>query len=96
MKFKQWEGFKEDGEWTKEIDVRGFIQANYTPYEGDENFLKGVSDKSKKLWDKVLDLYKEEREATERSPNSLGLSLANRHNELTPGGLSSGTRTGGS
>lgn len=40
MKFKQWEGFKEDGEWTKEIDVRGFIQANYTPYEGDENFLK--------------------------------------------------------
>lgn len=38
MKFKQWEGFKEDGEWTKEIDVRGFIQANYTPYEGDENF----------------------------------------------------------
>ena len=62
MKFKQWEGFKEDGEWTKEIDVRGFIQANYTPYEGDENFLKGVSYKSKKLWDKVLDLYKEERE----------------------------------
>ena len=62
MKFKQWEGFKEDGEWTKEIDVRGFIQANYTPYEGDENFLKGVSDKSKKSWDKVLDLYKEERE----------------------------------
>lgn len=62
MKFKQWEGFKEEGEWTKEIDVRGFIQANYIPYEGDESFLKGVSDKSKKLWDKVLDLYKEERE----------------------------------
>lgn len=62
MKFKQWEGFKEEGEWTKEIDVRGFIQANYIPYEGDESFLKGVSDKSKKLWDKVLYLYKEERE----------------------------------
>ena len=62
MKFKQWEGFKEEGEWTKEIDVRGFIQANYIPYEGDESFLKGVSDKSKKLWEKVLDLYKEERE----------------------------------
>ncbi len=62
MKFKQWEGFKKEGEWTKEIDVRGFIQANYIPYEGDESFLKGVSDKSKKLWDKVLDLYKEERE----------------------------------
>ena len=49
MKFKQWEGFKEEGEWTKEIDVRGFIQANYIPYEGDESFLKGVSDKSKKI-----------------------------------------------
>ena len=33
MDFKQWEGFNYQGEWTKEIDVRGFIQANYTPYE---------------------------------------------------------------
>ena len=35
-----WQGFKE-GRWTKEIDVRGFIQANYTPYEGDDSFLAG-------------------------------------------------------
>ena len=62
MKFKQWDGFKKDGEWTKEIDVRGFIQANYTPYEGDESFLKGVSEKSKKLWDEVLELYQKERD----------------------------------
>ena len=39
MEFKQWEGFNKLGEWTKEIDVRGFIQANYTPYTGDDSFL---------------------------------------------------------
>ncbi len=62
MDFKQWEGFNKAGEWTKEIDVRGFIQDNYTPYEGDSKFLMGATDKTKKLWDKVLDLYKKERE----------------------------------
>ena len=62
MDFKQWDGFNKAGEWTKEIDVRGFIQSNYTPYEGDSKFLKGATDKTKKLWDKVLDLYKKERE----------------------------------
>lgn len=62
MEFKQWDGFNKAGEWTKEIDVRGFIQNNYTPYEGNSKFLKGATDKTKKLWDKVLDLYKKERE----------------------------------
>ena len=62
MEFKQWDGFNKAGEWTKEIDVRGFIQSNYTPYEGDIKFLKGATDKTKKLWDKVLELYKKERE----------------------------------
>lgn len=62
MDFKQWEGFNKAGEWTKEIDVRGFIQANYTPYEGDSKFLVGATEKTKKLWDEVLDLYKKERE----------------------------------
>ena len=38
-----WQGFKE-GRWTKEIDVRGFIQANYTPYEGDDSFLAGATE----------------------------------------------------
>ena len=62
MDFKQWDGFNKAGEWTKEIDVRGFIQANYTPYEGDSAFLAGATEKTKKLWDEVLELYKKERE----------------------------------
>ena len=62
MDFKEWEGFNKQGEWTKEIDVRGFIQANYTPYDGDESFLANVTEKSAKLWDEIQDLYKEERE----------------------------------
>ena len=62
MKFKQWEGFNTLGEWTKEIDVRGFIQANYTPYDGDDSFLKDPTERTKKLWDEVLELYKKERE----------------------------------
>ena len=61
MDFKQWDGFNKAGEWTKEIDVRGFIQNNYTPYEGDSKFLAGPTEKTKKLWDEVLELYKKER-----------------------------------
>ena len=61
MDFKEWEGFNKQGEWTKEIDVRGFIQANYTPYDGDESFLANVTERSAKLWDKIQDLYKVER-----------------------------------
>ena len=62
MEFKQWEGFNTQGEWTKEIDVRGFIQANYTPYEGNDDFLVGATEKTQKLWNNVTDLYKQERE----------------------------------
>ena len=62
MDFKQWEGFDKSGRWTDEINVRNFIQKNYTPYEGDSTFLVGPTEKTKKLWDKVLDLYKKERE----------------------------------
>ena len=61
MDFKQWLGFKRDGEWTKEIDVRGFIQANYTPYTGDASFLVGPTERTQKLWNEVLDLYEKER-----------------------------------
>ena len=60
MNFKQWENF-EKGEWTKEIDVRNFIQKNYTPYDGNEDFLAPVSAKTKALWDKVLELYELEK-----------------------------------
>lgn len=62
MDFKQWQGFSKKGEWTKEIDVRDFIQANYTPYTGDANFLADVTDKTTKLWNEVLELYKKERD----------------------------------
>ena len=39
MDFKEWDSFNKQGEWTKEIDVRSFIQANYIPYEGNSSFL---------------------------------------------------------
>ena len=59
MKFDEWNGFK-PGSWSCEVDVRDFIQKNYTPYIGDESFLSEASTKTKKLWDIVLNLYKEE------------------------------------
>ena len=62
MDFKQWDGFNKTGEWYKEIDVRGFIQNNYTPYEGDDSFLKGTTKRTNELWNKVLELFNEERE----------------------------------
>ena len=62
MEFKQWNGFKK-GDWQSEINVRDFIQKNYTPYEGDESFLAGTTEKTKKLWDEVLELYKKEKES---------------------------------
>jgi len=62
MEFKQWDGFNK-GDWTEEINVRDFIQSNYTPYEGDDSFLSPTTEKTKKLWDKVLELYKKEKEA---------------------------------
>ena len=62
MDFKQWRNFNTTGEWTKELDVRGFIQANYTPYEGNSDFLASPTEKTTKLWNKVLELYKKETE----------------------------------
>ena len=60
MDFEQWKGF-EKGEWKRQIDVRSFIQKNYTPYVGDSSFLTGTTEKTKKLWDEVLKLYEKER-----------------------------------
>ncbi len=56
-----WEGFH-FGNWTVSIDVNDFIQRNVTPYDGDESFLEGPTDATKKLWDKVLDLFEQERQ----------------------------------
>ena len=62
MNFKQWENFKA-GDWQHEINVRDFIQNNYTPYEGNSSFLVPATEKTKKLWNEVLELYKKEKEA---------------------------------
>ena len=59
MNFEQWKNFN-GGKWQEEIDVRSFIQLNYTPYEGNDEFLQGPTESTKKLWDKVLKLYKKE------------------------------------
>ena len=56
-----WRGFKK-GKWDKTINVRDFIQNNYTPYEGDSSFLADATDSTKKLWSEVMDLYQKERE----------------------------------
>lgn len=60
MKFDAWNGF-EKGDWQSEINVRDFIQRNYTPYEGDSTFLSEATEKTRKLWDEVLELYKKEK-----------------------------------
>ncbi len=63
MQYKGWEGFL-PGKWcADEIDVRDFIQHNYTPYEGDASFLAPATDATKKLWEIVCDLSKKERDA---------------------------------
>lgn len=56
-----WQGFTQ-GRWNKVVDVREFIQLNYTPYEGDDKFLAGVTDNTKKLWNEVTALFKKERD----------------------------------
>ncbi len=59
--YKGWEGFV-PGKWSNdEVNVRDFIQRNYTPYEGDGSFLAGPTDATKKLWDTVLEYMAEER-----------------------------------
>jgi len=57
--FKEWEKFN-SGKWKSEINVRDFIQKNYTPYEGDESFLEGAKESTKELWDIVSKLKEEE------------------------------------
>ncbi|MBO4523496.1 MAG: formate C-acetyltransferase [Ruminococcus sp.] len=60
---KEWDGFTE-GRWSSSsINVRDFIKKNYTPYEGDESFLAGPTEATKKLWEQIMDLSRQEREA---------------------------------
>nr|WP_317407117.1 formate C-acetyltransferase [Fournierella massiliensis] len=59
---QEWKDFT-PGVWQNEINVRDFIQKNYTPYEGDENFLQGPTKETTQLWDQVMELTAREREA---------------------------------
>lgn len=58
---EEWNGF-ETGSWTTDINVRSFIQHNYTPYEGDDSFLAKPSERTMKVWEQVKELMKEENE----------------------------------
>ena len=58
---EQWKGFK-GGNWCNRIDVKSFIQSNYTKYEGDDTFLETTTSKTKKVWKKCSELLKEELE----------------------------------
>ena len=55
-----WQGFNE-GLWQGEINVRDFIQQNYSPYEGDSSFLAGATERTRKIWDHLNELFVEER-----------------------------------
>lgn len=58
--FEQWRGFK-GTHWTDDVNVRDFIQNNYTSYDGDESFLAGSTEATDKLWGRLQELQKEER-----------------------------------
>ncbi|MGN1007388.1 MAG: pyruvate formate lyase family protein, partial [Butyricicoccus sp.] len=59
MQYPQWDGFRA-GNWQREIDVRNFIQKNYTLYEGDDRFLTGPTGRTKAVWEKCEALLLEE------------------------------------
>lgn len=79
--------------WKEEINVRDFIQSNYTPYEGDDSFLVGTSEKTRKVWNKLTELFVIEREkgvvdAETRMPQSLetyGPGYIDKENEVIVG-----------
>ena len=60
MQSTAWQGFN-TGVWDKAIDVRDFIQRNYTPYVGNDSFLVAPTERTKTLWQEVLRLYEEEK-----------------------------------
>jgi len=79
--------------WKEEINVRDFIQSNYTPYEGDDSFLTGTSEKTRKVWNKLTELFIIEREkgvvdAETRLPQSIdtyGPGYIDKENEVIVG-----------
>ena len=86
-----WEGFK-TGLWQKEINVRDFIQQNYEPYEGDESFLVPATERTKKIWNRLNELFVEERRKgvldVSQIPSSItahGPGYIDRENEVIVG-----------
>ena len=79
--------------WKREINVRDFIQHNYTPYEGDGSFLTGPTEKTKKIWEKLSEMFVTEREkgvydAETSKPQSLdtyGAGYIDKENEVIVG-----------
>ena len=86
-----WTGFK-SGLWQKEINVRDFIQQNYEPYEGDDSFLAQATERTKKMWDRLNELFIEERKKgvldISQIPSSItshGTGYIDRENEVIVG-----------
>ncbi len=86
-----WQGFK-TGLWQKEINVRDFIQQNYEPYEGDESFLAPATERTKTLWNRLNELFLEERKKgvldVSQIPSSItahGPGYIDRNNEVIVG-----------
>jgi formate C-acetyltransferase len=86
-----WHGFK-TGLWRKEINVRDFIQQNYEPYEGDESFLAPATERTGKIWDRLNELFVEERKKgvldISQIPGSItahGPGYIDRENEIIVG-----------
>ncbi|NDV58355.1 formate C-acetyltransferase [Bacteroides sp. 519] len=89
MENKYWTQFK--GEvWKREINVRDFIQRNYTPYDGDDSFLEGPTERTTKVWNKLTEMFKVEREksvydAEEKYPQGIdvyGPGYIDKENEV--------------
>jgi formate C-acetyltransferase len=86
-----WHGFRK-GLWQKEINVRAFIQQNYEPYEGDESFLAGATERTRNIWSRLNDLFLEERRKgvldISQVPSSItahGPGYIDRENEIIVG-----------
>src|SRR5690348_6089502 len=86
-----WHGFN-TGLWQKEINVRDFIQQNYEPYEADESFLAPATERTKKIWDRLNQLFLDERKKgvldISQIPSSItshGPGYIDRENEVIVG-----------
>ncbi len=89
---ESWKGFKGDV-WKNEINVRDFIMNNYTPYEGDDSFLVSSTERTRKVWDKLTEMFKEEQakgvyDAETKYPQQIdtyGPGYIDRENEVVVG-----------